>query len=388
MALKEKHMKELTVVFMSLFLILVVFMPYAGTAQTADSSIPMPTGDRLRDIVERNYPDGNVMIGATTSAALLDSGPGAVMDREFSYVTPRNDFKQSRVHPDPETWNWEQTDPWVKHIAENDQVLRMHGPISPQCSDWAKDDSRTAEELETILREFFTAVCKRYNGVPGFDYMDVVNETTEDNEWKKNAPGTGWEVPWYVIGQDTDKNKTPLYIKMAFEIANDHATEITLIYNHHEDMNKERSWQLIKDTIGSLRADGLRVDGIGWQAHVDNGWATPENLEKLRELIDWAHSNDLEFHVTEASVWQKDGVTPKTLEDQAYSYAKIVEVMVSKRSTGVVAWNTWHIDDYTGWHGIEEYPDDEEWFGAIVDKDLKAKPAYYSIQKALEDGVK
>ena len=92
--LKEKKMKRITVVFMSLFLILAVFMPYAGAAKTADSSIPIPTGDRLRDIVERNYPDGNVMIGATTSAALFDSGTGRVMDREFSYVTPPNDFKQ------------------------------------------------------------------------------------------------------------------------------------------------------------------------------------------------------------------------------------------------------------------------------------------------------
>ena len=31
----------------------------------------------------------------------------------------------------------------------------------------------------------------------GFDYMDVVNETTQNNRWKKNAPGRGWEVPWY-----------------------------------------------------------------------------------------------------------------------------------------------------------------------------------------------
>ena len=256
----------------------------------------------------------------------------------------------------------------------------MHCPVSPQCSDWVKDDARTPEELENMLREFLTAVCKRYNGVPGIISMDVVNETTHDNEWKKNAEGTGWEVPWYIIGQDSDKNKTPLYIKMAFEIANEHAPDLKLIYNHHEDMNKEGSWRLIKETITSLRAHGLRVDGIGWQAHVNNGWATPENVEKLEALIDWAHSNDLEFHVTEASSWQKDGVTRESLEEQAYTYSKIVETLIAKRSTGVVGWNTWHIDDGTGWH--------QEWYGAIFDKDLEAKPAYYSIQKALEDGVK
>lgn len=373
-------MKQLTTIFTLFSLIYSGFCSCAGTALSADDPIPFPTGDRLRDIVQRNYPEGNVLIGATTGAALLGSDTGAVLDREFSYVTPENDFKQWSFHPDPETWTWERPDAWVKHIAENGQVLRTHCPVSPQCSSWAQDDARTAQELETNLREFLTAVCKRYNGVPGFDYMDVVNETTQNNQWKKNAPGRGWEVPWYIIGQDTDRNKTPLYIKMAFEIATKHAPDIKLIYNHHEDMNKEGSWQLIKDTVGYLRAQGLRVDGIGWQAHVDNGWATPGNVEKLEALIDWAHANHLEFHVTEASVWQKHGVTPQTLEDQAYTYAKIVEVLISKRSTGVVGWNTWHIGDNTGWH--------REWFGAIFDKELKPKPAYYAIQKVLEDGVK
>ncbi|MFC1650186.1 endo-1,4-beta-xylanase [Candidatus Latescibacterota bacterium] len=379
-------MKRLTVVFLSVLLITAGFMSCSSNdqvpEQTADNSIPMPTGDRLRDIVARNYPDGNVLIGATIAAELFGSGTGSIMDREFSYVTPENDFKQWSYHPDPDTWTWGLPDAWVRHIADNGQVLRMHCPVGPQCSPWAMNDSRTAEELETNLREYLRAVCERYNGVPGFDYMDVVNETTNNNEWHKNKPGSDWddwECPWYIIGQDTDKNKTPLYIKMAFEIATKYATDMKLIYNHHEDMNAEGSWQLIKDTISYLRAAGLRVDGIGWQAHVDKDWATPENVEKLRELIDWAHGNDLEFHVTEASAWQKDGVTPETLEEQAYTYAKIVEVLVSKRSTGIVGWNTWHIDDGTGWH--------QEWYGAIFDSTLAAKPAYYAIQKALEEGV-
>ncbi|MFC1551871.1 endo-1,4-beta-xylanase [Candidatus Latescibacterota bacterium] len=377
-------MKKIMVVFMSVIVIAAGFMSCADKEQVpeqaADSSIPMPTGDRLRDIVARNYPDGNILIGATTGAALLDSDTGRIMDREFSYVTPENDFKQWSYHPDPDTWTWERPDAWVQHIADNGQVLRMHCPVSPQCSPWAQDDSRTAEELETNLREFLTAVCKRYNGVPGIISMDVVNETTHENEWKKNEEGTGgWEVPWYIIGQDTDTNKTPLYIKMAFEIANEHATDMKLIYNHHEDMNKEGSWRLIKETIASLRADGLRVDGIGWQAHVDSDWATPENVAKLEELIDWAHGNDLEFHVTEASSWLKDGITPEALEEQAHTYSAIVAALLEKRDTGVVGWNTWHIDDGTGWH--------QEWYGAIFDSTLTAKPAYYAIQKALEDGV-
>jgi endo-1,4-beta-xylanase len=337
---------------------------------------PVPSGRRLRAIVAEKFPDSQVLIGGTTGSWSFGTPTGAVMDREFSYVTPENDFKQAVVHPDPDTWHWARADAWIDHIAEHGQVLRIHGPISPQCSRWAKNDARTPAELDKLAREFATALCQRYNGKPGFIALDVVNETVVRGKWHTDKRGTGWEVPWFRIGQDTDENRTPLYIKMAFEIANQHAPDLKLIYNHQEDMNSTGSWRLIRETITYLRAAGLRVDGIGWQAHVDNGWATPANLDKLRTLIDWAHGHDLEFHVTEASVWIKDGVTPETLALQAQTYSAIVAVLLEKSASGKVAWNTWHIDDPHSWH--------RRWHGGLFNALYAPKPAYYAIQKALE----
>lgn len=337
---------------------------------------PMPMGRRLRAIVAEKFPDGRVIIGGTTGSWAFGTPTGRIMDREFSYVTPENDFKQSIVHPDPDTWRRERADAWVQHVAEHGQVLRIHGPVSPQCSPWAKDDRRTPEELELLMRQFTTALYQRYNGKPGFVSLDVVNETVINGQWHTNKRGTRWEVPWYAIGQDTDKHRTPLYIKMAFEIARKHAPDFKLIYNHHEEMNSEASWRLIKETIAYLRRHGLRVDGTGWQAHVDNGWATPANLDKLGALIDWAHANDLEFHVTEASVWIKDGVTPQALALQAETYSAIVRVLLEKSAGGKVGWNTWHIDDPHSWH--------RQWHGGLFDGTYAAKPAYNAIQEALE----
>jgi GH35 family endo-1,4-beta-xylanase len=341
-----------------------------------DGRLPMPSGRRLREIVADKFPDGRVIIGGTTGSWSFGRPTGAVMDREFGYVTPENDFKQSVVHPDPDTWHWARADAWVQHIVDNGQVLRIHGPVSPQCSRWAKNDQRTPEELEQLMREYTTALYQRYNGKSGFISLDVVNETVVNGKWHTNKPGGRWEVPWYVIGQDTDKNRTPLYIKMAFEIARQYAPDFKLIFNHHEDMNAEGSWQLIKETVSYLRAAGLRVDGIGWQAHVNNGWATPANIEKLRALIDWAHANSLEFHITEASVWIKDGVTAETLSLQAETYGRIVAALLEKSDTGKVGWNTWHIDDPHSWN--------RRWYGGLFDGAYAAKPAYYAVQTALE----
>ncbi|MCK4545313.1 endo-1,4-beta-xylanase [candidate division WOR-3 bacterium] len=365
-------MRELKIVGIILIIILIVL---GCTNMSNLNKVPEPSGRRLRIIVEDKYSDNNIIIGATTGSWAFGTNTALIMDREFNYVTPENDFKQAVIHPDPTNWNWTRADAWIQHIIDNNQILRMHCPIGPQCSEWAKDDWRTAGELESNLREFFIAVCERYNGTPGFEYMDVVNETVIQGDWHTDKPGTDWECPWYKIGVDNDENNTPLYIKIAFEIAQQYAPDLKFIYNHNEA--NSASWELIIETIEYLRNKGLRVDGIGWQAHVDNGWATLENLNGLRNMIDWAHNNNLEFHITEASVWLKNGNSQSALEEQASTYRAILEVLIEKRITGKVGWNIWHIDDAHGWH-TEYYP-------SLFDTDYSAKLAYYAIQVALEN---
>jgi len=355
---------------------LLITLVIALVTVLANADPQPPAGPRLREIVAENFPNGNVLIGATTGSWAFGQHQGTLMDREFSYVTPENDFKQSIIHPNPNSWNWSMSDPWIQHILDNRQILRMHCPISPQCSNWAKDDSRTAEELERNMREFAIAVCRRYNGQPGFKYMDVVNETITGGQWHKNKAGFVWECPWFKIGQDTDLHRTPLYIKYAFEIANQYAPDVKLIYNQHETEISTASWNLIKDTIQYLRRRGLRVDGIGWQAHINAGWDTPYNLNKLSELIKWAHSNDLEFHITEASAFIDDNTDSK-LKAQAQTYRNTVAVLLEERRNGRVGWNTWHISDAHGWRK-EEYP-------SLFDERYAPKPAYYAVQAELAE---
>ena len=235
---------------------------------------PLPEGRRLRTIVADKYPDGNVYVGGTTGWRKRPRGSGVIVDREFSYITPENDFKQNQIHPKPGVWNWEYGDAWIKKCAELKQVLRLHAPVSPQCSRWAKDDRRTAKELKQNLIEYVTELCKRYDKYKHVKWMDVVNETVSRNgQW--NGPRKGadaWECPWTRIGFDKNHRlKPPLYIKLAFEIANRHAPNTKLIINQNAGMEGPM-WVRIKALVRYLRAKGLRVDGIGWQGYVDVGW--------------------------------------------------------------------------------------------------------------------
>jgi endo-1,4-beta-xylanase len=361
---------------MKISLILIVTCLISGIELLAKAP-PIPRGKRLRDIVVQQYPKGNLFIGGTTGWRKLSRGSGTVLNREFSYVTPENDFKQSIIHPKPDVWNWTFADAWIKRCAENNQVLRLHGPISPQCSKWTKDDSRTASELKQNLEEYMTALCKRYDKYKHVKWIDVINETvTTNGAWFGPRPGTDkWENPWPKIGYDnSDQLKPPLYIKLAFAIANRHAPNTKLIINQHGSMEKPM-WQKIKATVLYLRRQGLRVDGIGWQAHINVGWELDsENLNRLRALIDWAHANKLSFHVTENNVWLK---WKKNYKAQAATFAAILKVLIEKRHTGVVTWNVWNISDGDQWRKTKK------WAGCILFDDFSPKPAYYAIQQEL-----
>ena len=132
---------------------------------------------------------------------------------------------------------------------------------------WVKDDERTKEELTLILDEYFIELCKKVNKESVVRWMDVVNETVLRNgSWFAEKPGnTKWENPWTQIGINEDGY--PKYIVRAFEIANKHAPNVKLVFNHNGGMEKVMGKGYRNYCL--FESKGLRVDAIGWQAHLE-----------------------------------------------------------------------------------------------------------------------
>ncbi|MCF1191045.1 endo-1,4-beta-xylanase [Mangrovimonas sp. AS39] len=329
----------------------------------------------------------SLLVGATLNYTELNTIKEELFLKDFTYLTPANSAKQTRIHPKPGVWNWQEIKDFIAFAKKHQLVLRLHGPISPQASKWVKEDSRTPQELSIILEEFATAFAKRFDKEPTVKYMDVVNETIlADGSWFGPKPGTdSWENPWLRIG--LDENGFPLYILKAFEIATNYAPNIKLVYNQNVGMEIPM-WNRVKETVLYLRSKGYRVDGIGWQAHINLGAKRKdfvdnldETMKKLENLIDWAHRNDLAFHVTELDYLVKDKSKLKEERDiQKKIYERIVQVLIDKSKQGEVTLNLWDVATRVK-KGTGE-------FQSVYDEDFKPTPAYYSVQQAIKAGRK
>lgn len=326
----------------------------------------------------------NLIIGATLNREELNTMKEELYLKDgFKYLTPANAAKQQIIHPNNSSyWDWSWVDEFIEFSKKHNLEVRLHGPISPQVSSWAREDSRSVEELEKNMTDFLVASCKKYSKEPLIKWMDIVNETILTNgEFNPDKPGTNvWESPWYKMG--LDEKDYPIYILKAFEIATEHAPNIKLVYNQHGGM-QTAMWDKVKETVLHIRSKGHRVDGIGWQGHlmlapavrgfVDN---PDQEAKKLSDLIDWAHANDLEFHVTELDYLIKEKSTINLdFQKQAAAYKKIVDVLKAKRATGIVTLNLWDV--------AERFAAGKGYFQSIYDTDFKPTPAYKVIKEAL-----
>jgi GH35 family endo-1,4-beta-xylanase len=326
-----------------------------------------------------------LLIGATLNHSELSTKKKELFLKDFKYLTPANAAKQSRIHPKPGIWDWNWINDFLDFSKDNGLLVRMHGPVSPQASKWAKEDHRTPDELKQIMESFCIAFAKKMNKEPNVKWMDVVNETILPNgEWFGPRKGTDkWENPWLKIGLDT--NGYPLYILKAFQIATKYAPNVKLVYNQNAGM-QSIMWDRVKQTILYIRSKGFRVDGIGWQGHIllsqttkDIAENTDRELKKLEDLIDWAHQNKLEFHITELDYFVEDRTKLNVeYEKQALIYEKILDILTQKSQNGVVTLNLWDL-------GVRNKQGRKGQFQSIYNSDLKPTPAYYVVKNAMQN---
>jgi endo-1,4-beta-xylanase len=240
--------------------------------------------------LKRLAPKG-LLIGAALNTRQVEGGDPVSLDivtRQFNSISPENILKWGAVHPAPDRYVFEPVDKYValgkEHgLAVIGHVLVWHQQTPAWVFAGQAGGRADRDTLLSRMRTHIQMVVGRYRDrIHGWD---VVNEALDDD-------GTLRKTPWLeAIGPD--------YVAKAFEYTHAADPAAELYYNDFnlwKPAKREAAIRLVKD----LRAGGLRVDGIGEQAHW--GIDEPPLAEIDRTIAETAAGSGVKVLLTELDI--------------------------------------------------------------------------------------
>jgi endo-1,4-beta-xylanase len=330
-------------------LALVLMALAAGPAQAHH-----PRG--LRDLAERP------LIGTAVNTDLLgsDATYTAILDREFNSVTPENAMKWESVEAQRGVLDFSAADRLVAHARAHRQIVRGHTLVwHSQLPAWLTSGTFTNDELEAILHEHITDEVSHFRG--RIYAWDVVNEAF-------NEDGTLRDTIWL-------RQLGPGYIAKAFRWAHEADPHAKLYYNDYNLESIGPKSDAALALVGQLKAQGVPIDGVGFQGHLGIQYPYPdtfgENLERFAAA-------GVDVAITEADVRLILPVTPEKLATQATYFGNMMRSCVAVRRC--VSFTLWGFTDRYSW-----VPGFFAGEGAATpfDESLRPKPAYFALRDAL-----
>jgi endo-1,4-beta-xylanase len=379
---------------LALALLLPVGVSNVGAVNVANENKPSLNALQVPQLDQRYKKSFN--IGAAVEPYQLENGTmdSEVIKRHFNSVVAENQMKPMYIQPQEGVFNFEQADKIIDFAKENNMDVRYHTLIwHSQVPDWFfldKDGNKMVDETdlekraankELLLERVETHVAtivQRYSDV--VTSWDVVNEAIDDGN---PANGKGLrESAWYQIA-GTD------YIKVAFETAKKYAREDAKLYindyNTEVSPKRDHLYNLVKD----LLEQGVPIDGIGHQAHIQIGWPS---LQEIEDSINMFAELGLDNQITELDVslygWPPKPAFPtyeeiaeNRIQAQADRYDQLFK-LYERLDDKISSVTFWGIADNHTWLNdrAEQYNDGVGVDAPFVfDKDYKVKRSYWEI---------
>ena len=259
----------------------------AAALSVATSTFAAPA----KDVTLREAFAGKFRIGATVNSWYLrDSAHPALalVAHQFDTVTSANVMKWGVFNPEPGVMHFDRVQTFIDYAKQHDLYTIGHCLFwHSQTPDWVFEDDTgqplTRAALLARMRERVALYAQHWGD--DVDLWDVVNESIEADGSKRRSKFN------QIIGDDFEEQ--------AFRLADELLPKTAkLIYNDY-GMTEPGRRAAVVAMVNDFKARGIRIDGIGLQAHWSMNRPTLAEIEaSILELA----STGLPLHLTELDI--------------------------------------------------------------------------------------
>ncbi|MCO6009018.1 endo-1,4-beta-xylanase [Actinoallomurus purpureus] len=300
-------------------------------AVTALVSRPASAASTLNQLAKAQ---GRYFGSATDNPELSDTAYTAILGSdEFGAITPGNSMKWDATEPSQGQFSYTKGDAVVSFAKARGQIVRGHTLLwHQQLPGWLTSGSWTAAQLTSILQNHIANVAGHYKGQ--VYSWDVVNEPFNDDgtyrsDLWSNTLGTGYIATALKAARAADPN-AKLYI-------NDYNIDGT-------GAKSDAMYNLVK----SLQAQGVPIDGVGFQGHLAIQYGFPTNMQQnLQRFADLG----VDVAITELDVRMVLPADATKVATQAQYYTNVVKACLGvSRCVGITIWD--YTDKYSWIPGV------------------------------------
>jgi endo-1,4-beta-xylanase len=362
----------------------------ASMALVACAGGPGNAGAQAAPVVEGPVPSlGKALApffpfgSAITPGQILMGAPEFIKD-QFTVVVAENAMKPEELAKAGEgKYDFDNADELVNFAVKNNMKVRGHCLIwHQQMPSWfftdnGKDVSR--EVLIARMEKYITDVVTHFKG--RVYAWDVVNEAFVFGENNVKTDENGMRMSRFreIVG--------PEFLEIAFRAAALADPEALLFYNDYETQNYSKI-KAISKWVKDMQANGVKVDGIGHQAHYTIVHPAINVFENA--ILEYAKLG-VQQHVTEMDIALNANLmenkvyeaTPELLEKQAERYADLFKLFI-KHKEHITAVLLWGVNDSNTW--LTGWPMRRFEAPLLFDAKNNPKPAFWSTYKVATGG--
>lgn len=331
----------------------------------------------LRDALAADFP-----VGTAVGRQDLDGAPAELLTRHFSTITPENALKPTSLQPHEGEFTFEQADRVLDFAVEHGLAVHGHTLVWHRSTpDWffraadgrelgqsPEDQALLLARLEAHMRAVAGHLQERYGDANPVRTWDVVNEAIdpeEDDGLRRNQ--------WYaVLGPD--------YVAHAFRIAREVFGPDTVLYLNDYGTEGAAKRRAAADVVQRLLDEGVPVDGIGHQMHVNLGVPVSrieDTIATFEDLGVRQAVTELDVAIAQSPDEALDHTPRERLDEQGRYYQDLLAAL--RRHPGAVSsLSVWGLYDARSW--LRAWPTERPYEAPLLfDGDLQAKPAYWGL---------